>query len=535
MPERLQKILGKILEWWKKFTNKQKALIISITAVVLLSLGILAVIVSRPNYKILTTVSSAKDATTVSNLLTEDGIRFTTNADGFTFYVEQKNMARANILLGSNSIPTKDYDINDAVTGSFSMTTSEREKLFIAYLENKIARDLEDVDVIDSATVTLNVPDDDGTILTSKQESSVSATLGLNDKIDEEQAASLARYMATALGDYTTDRITIIDRATANVLYSGSDENSSAGLASSQLSAIQKREQNVKNQVKNVLVDSKVFSDVQVGINLDMTFDTVERSAHKYSTYDESNKGPITSRKEYSSSATGGVAAQPGTDSNDDTDYVVEDGAITKQDINEVAENYATDEEITKTTTNGGTVNLANSSISVVANRYRVYDEALMKANGELEDTTWEAFKAANQDPQEIEDTNGVYTDLIARASGIDAANISFRCYEQPTFIDDTSAGFGINEILQIVLAVLIFALLGYVVFRSTRAQRLAEQEPELAVEPLLESAIEPEEELEDIQHNEKSETRLLIEKFVDENPEAAALLLRNWLNEEWS
>ena len=31
-----------------------------------------------------------------------------------------------------------------------------------------------------------------------------------------------------------------------------------------------------------------------------------------------------------------------------------------------------------------------------------------------------------------------------------------------------------------------------------------------------------------------KSETRKAIEKFVDENPEAAAALLRNWLNDDW-
>ena len=30
------------------------------------------------------------------------------------------------------------------------------------------------------------------------------------------------------------------------------------------------------------------------------------------------------------------------------------------------------------------------------------------------------------------------------------------------------------------------------------------------------------------------AETRRLIERFVDENPEAAASLLRNWLNEDW-
>ncbi len=83
----------------------------------------------------------------------------------------------------------------------------------------------------------------------------------------------------------------------------------------------------------------------------------------------------------------------------------------------------------------------------------------------------------------------------------------------------------------------LILLLLGYVVFRSTRKEKPVEMEPELSVETLLESTkdnMEEEDSLADIGYNEKSETRLLIEKFVEENPEAAASLLRNWLNEEW-
>ena len=44
----------------------------------------------------------------------------------------------------------------------------------------------------------------------------------------------------------------------------------------------------------------------------------------------------------------------------------------------------------------------------------------------------------------------------------------------------------------------------------------------------------ESEDALQDIGFTEKSETRILIENFVDGNPEAAASLLRNWLNEEW-
>ena len=37
-----------------------------------------------------------------------------------------------------------------------------------------------------------------------------------------------------------------------------------------------------------------------------------------------------------------------------------------------------------------------------------------------------------------------------------------------------------------------------------------------------------------EIELEDKSDTRIMIEKFVDENPEAVASLLRNWLNDDW-
>ena len=66
------------------------------------------------------------------------------------------------------------------------------------------------------------------------------------------------------------------------------------------------------------------------------------------------------------------------------------------------------------------------------------------------------------------------------------------------------------------------------------RRDQTQEPEAELSVENLLESTKESQEVLADIGYNEKSETRILIEKFVEQNPEAAASLLRNWLNEDW-
>ena len=51
-------------------------------------------------------------------------------------------------------------------------------------------------------------------------------------------------------------------------------------------------------------------------------------------------------------------------------------------------------------------------------------------------------------------------------------------------------------------------------------------------METLLQS--QPEVELENIGTEQISETRKMIEKFIDEIPEAAANLLWNWLNQDW-
>ena len=71
------------------------------------------------------------------------------------------------------------------------------------------------------------------------------------------------------------------------------------------------------------------------------------------------------------------------------------------------------------------------------------------------------------------------------------------------------------------------------VVLRTLKTDKNKEEEPEeISVENLLQTM--PQEPLEDIDLEAKSENRRMIEKFVDENPEAVANLLRNWLTEDW-
>ena len=175
-----------------------------------------------------------------------------------------------------------------------------------------------------------------------------------------------------------------------------------------------------------------------------------------------------------------------------------------------------------------------NSSLSAVATTYVVYNEDALKADGTLDDMTFDEFVKENSArvQQEIDPE---FLTLLSNATGIPAENISLVAYDVPFFQYSTEKERSLTDWLQIILVILIFAMLGYVVFRSTRKEKQPEVEPELSVETLLDATREAEEEeLEDIGFQEKSETRILIEKFVDENPEATAALLRNWLNDDW-
>lgn len=534
MPENVQNILNKIKEWWKKFSVKQKTLLISLTAIVVLTLVILAVVMNRPDMVTLISCEDATQASEVKNLLEGEGIPYDVSQDGLTFQVNAKDEADASILLGSNAIPTEGYSIDNVFNGSFSTTEADKNKKYQLYLEQKFADQLASMSNVESASVSLSLPDEDGTIISMNQETYASVILQLNGEMSEDQAAGIAKFVATEVGNDSTDNILLLD-SDGNVLFSGGDTSTALGMANSQLSVKSKAENMVKGEVKDVVLGTDVYDNVEVGLNLAMNFDTEEYTNHHYYLDEGQEQGYLDSRSTFESEATGGEAGVPGTDSNDnDTTYVLPDSEITSSSVNEVKEDFLPSEEITRRNSEGGTVDFENSSISVVATSYVVYDEKALKEDGTLDDMTFDQFVAQNGDRVKTTVDDEFY-DMVANATGISRDNITIVAYDVPFFKYASASGRDVADYLQIALAVLIFALLGFVVFRSTRKQEEQEMEPELSVESLLETTKEAaQESLEDIGYAEKSETRILIERFVEEKPEAAAALLRNWLNEEW-
>lgn len=295
MAERLRAAWQKVLDWWNQFTAKQKTLIVGAGTVVLLTIIILVTVLNQPQYVLLAQATSTKEASEIKDLLDSNSINYKMSDDGLEFRVLKKDQANANLILGANDIQSYAYTIDNVTEGSFSTTEYDKQKKYVKYLESKLEHDmLAKFDTIDSANVTLHIPDDDGTLIGNKDEASAWILLNINDPngFGEENANFVAKAVAASLGKKSTNDIVILDYS-GNLLFSGSEETTDAGIASNQLNLKTKAEQIVKNEVKKVLLGTKLYDDIQVASNLVLDFSKEERTTHNYTPAEDQTQGVL--------------------------------------------------------------------------------------------------------------------------------------------------------------------------------------------------------------------------------------------------
>ncbi len=538
MVDRLKELLQRVLEWWNKFTAKQKTIIISVSAGVILALAILGTVLTRPQYETLITCDTPKKASEITELLEGDSIPYQITDDGLIISVQKQDIAKATLLLGANNYPADSYSLESALAGGLSTTESDKQKTYKLYQESHLQEIMEATDYVKKAYVTLSIPDNDGTLLSKEEEAYASVQLELNvDTLPEGVADNFARNIATALGNKTTENISIIDTA-GHLLFSGAEAaeaNSGTVNTNNQIALKSQAEKALKQEVIQVLLGSNLYEDVKVSPNLRMDFSSLKETTHNYTQADENGTNVLAHEDTYEAEGKGGAGGVPGTDTNqEETTYVMQDENNSNYSVTEESRDYLPSEKITDKVTPPGAIDYGNSSIGITATHFVTYKESDLKAQGELDGITFDEFKLQNSDMVKKEVDEEMIT-LVANATGIPAANISIVAYDVPIFQPEEGLNLSASNIAQIILIVLILALLALVVLTTFKKNKEEEvqTEPELSVDDLLQTTQEHQS-VEDIDLESKSEVRLMVEKFVDENPDASAQLLRNWLNEEW-
>ncbi len=527
-------IPGRIVNWWEKFSRRQKVIIALLAVLSLAAFIGLVIWITRPEYVKIHTASSAKEAQEVIDLLTGEEIAYKTSEDGLTISINRKDYTAAVLLLGSNSISTDNFSIDNVVDGGFFSTESDTQKKYIVYLEQTLEETLQDQDFVRKADVKLSIPEQNGTLIAQNKESYAAVTLELVDKCTTDQAGAMARLVATALGNDTTNNISIVDTS-GKLLYAGAAESETSGSSSSFFTLADQLARSTEADVKRALLGLNQFSGIEVAAHISIDMSNYEQVEHEYSNTDTEGDGVLASRDTYQSTNQGTTGGVPGTDANgeDTTGYVYENQSNTSSSVIETSEDFLPDERIKTINKQAGDIDRENSSVTVTLLTYKMINEDDVREAGELEGITWEQYKLANDIRTELPVEQSLIM-AVSNASGIATGKISILSYEQPFFVDHEGLNIRLNDVLQIILIILILGLLAFVILRSMRQARVEEAEPEISIDDILQSTM-ADNDLNEIGVEEKSEARRIVEKFVEDNPELAANLLRNWLNEDWS
>ena len=530
MQERIKQIPVRLLEMWKKYTKKQKVIILSTVGAVAILLTLLLFLLGRTEYVELGQFEDVSIAGQAVELLKEAGIPYTVGSDNVTVMVDAKRKTEAVYLIEDSDLNSKaKFSMEQLLENDMSTTNYDKQLRLHLYYQSDLEELLEKQEGIEKASISYLPSDSRTSILETQKEIGASVFLTINNKFKQSSAEAIAIAIANSIGNSTTDKIKVIDQY-GNLLYNG-PQGEEEDYASSTLEYTKEVEEYYTDLVTRFALMNG-FDFAEPSFHLDINFDKKTEEFREYIAAEGQEQGLYQSWSKITSENQGSSGDVAGTDSNDEVDYYVQEGGSGDSSYEEININYLPSEKLTTTVSNWPVVNIDNSSVAIALKKVKDVTEQDLETLGLLEDMAYEEYILRNSDPIEVEVNEEWYT-FFSHVTGISENNISVKIYEVTNFIATQESPVNWSLYLKIILAAMIIGLLVFVVFRGMSPVEVTEIEPELSVEQLLATTKENQS-LDDIEFSEKSETKRMIEKFVDENPEAVANLLRNWLQDAW-
>ena len=542
MQEEVKKLAAQIMDRWKVLEKGQKIRLILVASLLAVVIGITIYMATRPNLVALSRNLDYRTTAEIMQALDDAGIYNTTNRSNTEIYVNERDHTAAQMYLVQNNIPSPGFFTFDDVLRNSSMSTSET--ITRASLGKERQSELEQaimqLEPIQSATVIINRADDTVYFWEEAKRSSVAVVLTLypNAVMTREQSESTARFLVASIAGLSIEDVQITDQFGRNIFDGKSYADDTGSVARAE--AEQQREVTLVATIKDSI--GPTYPDVKVITNLVFNTDNIYR---EYTTYAPpipgSTSGMITQESGDSSSMSNTEAGEiPGVEANNNEigEYQMGNGAVSEATAKSFDRSFVLNTEHGRIESNTMGNLIANqSSIAIIAYRYRTITEDFARRNNLLTDTTWERYKEENSEVVPIV-VNEELLQGLRIGTGID--NLTLVAFEKALFIDAEVTEIKLEQIIILVILALIILLLAYGLIRSSQPDEITEIEPELSVEDLLVSTkLEESDDLNEIERMKsleikESETKRQVEKFVNEKPEAVAQLLRNWLNDEW-
>ena len=126
---------------------------------------------------------------------------------------------------GSKNQEVQTSNVENIVLPEGNVTEEDKQRQYLAFLENYIKDNLlEPLSEVKNASVTLQSPTGSENTINTNEEISVAVVLELQNELSTDSTAELADCLATAVGNTSTNKITIMD-TDGNMLFSDGNKN----------------------------------------------------------------------------------------------------------------------------------------------------------------------------------------------------------------------------------------------------------------------------------------------------------------------
>ncbi len=524
MPEGITKLFDKVKNFWAELEKGQKARIFITAGVLVLAVVVTLALTLKVEYVPLFDTNEEVNLQPVVNYLTENNIKYKKGEN--QVFVDSKRKKDIEFDLTTQGVVSPEITFADTWSKlSLTATEGDKENLWKHYLTNDLVYKLKKFENVEEATVQYSKPEKTYWVRPSEQENEGSAYVMLKTKkaLTPQQVSAASKVVASSLG-IPDDKITIVDQ-NLNPL-NRDEEQTDLIRANTQDEMRRQRELEMENKVydffKIGIAKSEHFDTISVSVNPVLDFDTLKSTSTKYTAPDENGTGFIKNKETLEESLINGNAGDiPGTDTNPQgtTSYQMGEDGNSEYDKNHNVEERLFNE----------TNEQAEKAVGKLINEQSTMSISL-----------WYGNRVQSPDGLSAEYLEQVRQSAYA-ATGIPVQNITVSVQKlaaevpvEVTFTDAVSQlfdQFGLYALLLLLLIVMVITALPK---KKAMPEDLQAAALEAAAGDMGTLGMDSGEEIRDINLQEQSELKKQIERFVQQNPDSVAQLLRNWLAEDW-
>ncbi len=522
MPEGIKKLLDKIKSFWGNLEKSQKARIFIMTGILVLAVTVTIVLTLRVEYVPLFDAADEVDLQPVVTYLTENDISFKKGEN--QIFVDSKRKKDIEFDLTTQGVVSPETGFADTWSKlSLTATEGDKENLWKNYLTNDLVYKLKKFENVENATVQYSKPEKTYWVKSDEENQQGSAYVMLKTKeaLTPDQVDAAAKVVAASLG-IPADRITIVDHK-LNPL--SRDYNQTDILkASSQDEMRRQRQLELENKVydffKIGIAQNEYFDTISVSANAVLDFDTLTSTSTKYNPPIEEEDAILNEETLEETLINGDAGDIPGTDTNPQgtTTYQIGEDGNSRYNKNQAVREYL--------------YNQTNEQAAKAVGK-------LINQQSTMSISLWYGNRIQNADGLTSEYLDQVRQSAYA-ATGVPVENITISVQKlaaeppvEVTIIDTVSELFDQFGFYALMLILLIVMVITAMPKRKAISGVLETASLEAAAAGDGTSA-QPVEVIQDINLQEQSELKKQIEKFVQDNPDSVAQLLRNWIAEDW-